>query len=184
MCRLSAWTCQHGKTAKPIGTTKTVLEQYWGQNARISEILTDKASPGEIKNMAKMAQYHTRYNASMVSDSLVGVTNLDAKATLMSDEARRPVLNITLCEVFLLTLSSRIFRNQRAKTLCQSSSRSVSWSTDNDYCSQHAQSRTYGDNDEQEPPHCTLYLPLSFEPKDLKTKSSSTWSMLVCARCN
>ena len=33
------------KTVKPVGTTKTVLEQYWGQNARISEILTDKATP-------------------------------------------------------------------------------------------------------------------------------------------
>ena len=89
------------KTLKPVGTTKTVLEQYWGQNARISEILTDTSTPGEIKNLAKMAQYHARYNASMVSDSLIGVTNSDAKATLLSDESGRQVLSITLWEVFL-----------------------------------------------------------------------------------
>jgi hypothetical protein len=77
------------------------MDQYWGQNARISEILTDKASLNEIKNMVKMAQYHARYNASMVSDSLVGVTNLDAKATLLVDESGHPMLSITLHEVLL-----------------------------------------------------------------------------------
>ena len=92
------------KTIKPHGSSQSILELYWGQNARISEILTDKASPGEIKNMAKMAQYHARYNASMVSDSLMGVTDLDARATLLADKKTgRQLLSISLREILNLT---------------------------------------------------------------------------------
>ena len=63
----------------------SILEMKWGRLVRISEILTEKASPIEKKNMLKYSQSHSNYNMSMTEDTLIGVTDVDIKLTLTSN---------------------------------------------------------------------------------------------------
>ena len=78
--------CESGSSSnlkKMITAAKDliILEKWWGPHVCISETLTMKASPGEVKNMTKVAQHHTNYQASITLDTLLGITNLEATAT-------------------------------------------------------------------------------------------------------
>ena len=89
------------KTLISIAKERGIWEKWWGSHAHISEILDFKAAPGEVKNMVSYAQHHTNYQASMTSDSLAGITNLEATATIYSSESNEPLLTLSLRHVLM-----------------------------------------------------------------------------------
>jgi len=78
-----------------------ILEKLWGTHVHVSETLTTKASPLEVKNMTKVAQHRTNNKASMTSDSLSGITNLDATATIYSSATGDPPAEYPLRQVLM-----------------------------------------------------------------------------------
>ena len=67
-----------------------ILEKYWGKNAMLSNVIRDeetgyvKLTPKEVKNMCKLAKDHVNYQASMLSDVLEGVEDLDKRVAFAS----------------------------------------------------------------------------------------------------
>ena len=84
------------KTLISVAKDRGIWEKWWGTHAHISEVLNFKAAPGEVKNMVSYAQHHTNYQASMTSDLLSGITNLEATATIYSSESSEPLATLSL----------------------------------------------------------------------------------------
>jgi len=98
------WLVSKLKTVTRLEEEKPVIEIFWGRHILLTEVLeSGKTSPGEIKNMNKMSQYHGNYSTSMCHDNLVGASNLDTKVVLFHCDEKNLTLYITLREV-LLTL--------------------------------------------------------------------------------
>ena len=96
------WLITKIKTLCRFGEDKPLIVAMWGKHVLVSEVLeSGKTSPGEIKNMNKMAQYHANYSTSMSQDTLKGVTNLDEKVVLVSNEEAGLELTITLRDALL-----------------------------------------------------------------------------------
>jgi hypothetical protein len=65
------WLINKMKTLCRFGEDKPLIVAMWGKHVLVSEVLeSGKTSPGEIKNMNKMAQYHANYSTSMSQDTL------------------------------------------------------------------------------------------------------------------
>ena len=98
------WLVSKLKTLTRLEEEKTVIEIFWGKHVLLTEVLeAGKTTPGEIKNMNKMSQFHGNYSTSMCHDNLVGASNLDYKVVLFHCDEKNLTLYITLREV-LLTL--------------------------------------------------------------------------------
>ena len=70
-----------------------ILSKYWGKEAHLSNISRNDLghpvyTPGETKNLCKLARSHVNYIASMVEDCLEGVTDLDREFTFFSASDR------------------------------------------------------------------------------------------------
>jgi hypothetical protein len=91
------WLIYKVKNLYRFGEDKPLIVAMWGKHVLMSEVLeSGKTSPGEIKNMNKMAQYHANYSTSMSQDTLKGVTNLDTKVVLVSNKELNLKLTVTL----------------------------------------------------------------------------------------
>ena len=91
------WLIHKIKNLCRFGEDKPLIVAMWGKHVLVSEVLeSGKSSPGEIKNMNKMAQYHANYSTSMSQDTLKGVTSLDTKVVLVSNDELEFVLTVTL----------------------------------------------------------------------------------------
>ena len=98
------WLIAKVKILTRLGEDKPIIEIYWGKHVLLTEVLVSgKTSPGEIKNMNKMSQFHGNYSMSMSHDNLMGATNIDTKVVLATCEKKNISIFITLREV-LLTL--------------------------------------------------------------------------------
>lgn len=96
------WLINKVKTLCRFGEDKPLIVAMWGKHVLVSEVLeAGKTSPGEIKNMNKMAQYHANYSTSMSQDSLKGVTNLDERVVLVSNKESGLELSISLRDALL-----------------------------------------------------------------------------------
>jgi hypothetical protein len=97
------WLIAKMKKLTRFGEDKPLIQVMWGKFVLVSEVLvTGKTSQAEIKNMNKMAQYHSNYSSSMSHDSLTGVTSLDTKVALLVNEELSLTLYVTLREALLM----------------------------------------------------------------------------------
>jgi hypothetical protein len=86
---LIKWLIAKVKKLTRFGEEKPIIEIYWGKHVLLTEVLVSgKTSPGEIKKMNKMSQYHGNYSMSMCQDNLTGATNIDTKVVLATCEEK------------------------------------------------------------------------------------------------
>jgi hypothetical protein len=98
-----------------LGEDKPIIEIFWGKHVLLTEVLVaGKTSPGEIKNMNKMSQYHGNYGVSMAHDSLKGATNIDAKVVFYTCDKNDISIFITMRDV-LLTLVAYPSNDEKEK---------------------------------------------------------------------
>jgi hypothetical protein len=77
-----------------------IVTDYWGKHAHLSEVADSSSSPSEVKDLCKVSQKHTNYQITMVVEDLLGITNLDAAASLYN-EAGEATKGLTLRHVLL-----------------------------------------------------------------------------------
>ena len=83
-----------------------IVTDYWGKHAHLSEVADSSSSPSEVKDLCKVSQKHTNYQITMTVEDLLGITNLDAAASLYN-EAGEATRGLTLRHVLLTKFKLR-----------------------------------------------------------------------------
>jgi hypothetical protein len=83
-----------------------IVTDYWGKHAHLSEVADSSSSPSEVKDLCKVSQKHTNYQITMTVEDLLGITNLDAAASLYN-EAGVATKGLTLRHVLLTKFKLR-----------------------------------------------------------------------------
>jgi hypothetical protein len=89
------------KKLTQLAKEANLVTKMWGKHAHISEVVDKDSTPSEIKHLIKVVQTYTNYQCSMLLEDIVGITNLDATAPIFDEESRRPLGNLSLCQVVL-----------------------------------------------------------------------------------
>jgi hypothetical protein len=96
-CRFAA----NIKKLTQLAKESDLVTKMWGKHAHISEVVDKDSTPSEIKRLIKVAQSHTNYQCSMLLEDIVGITNLNATASIFEEVSNKFLGYLSLCQVLL-----------------------------------------------------------------------------------